>query len=45
MNEHKFVIYQGHRMVEGWPDKIIEAQKLHYYLINGQKIYTYSLWK
>lgn len=37
MNDRKFLIYQGHRMVEGWPDKIIDAQKQPYYLINGEK--------
>jgi hypothetical protein len=33
--EKKFVIYQGVRMVEGWPEKIQEAQKIPTIIING----------
>ncbi len=37
--EKKYVIYQGVRMVEGWPGQIEKAQKKHSYSIAGK---TYS---
>lgn len=37
MNEEKFVIYQGTRMVEGWPERIRKAQKQRTYNIAGKE--------
>jgi len=36
MTEKKFVIYQGVKMIEGWPEKIKEAQGQREYLIGGK---------
>ena len=38
-NEKKFVIYQGARMVEGWPEEIKKAQLKTTHNING-KLYN-----
>ena len=35
--EKRFVIYNGVKMVEGWPEKIQEAQKTSTYVIGGKK--------
>ncbi|HZQ45814.1 MAG TPA: hypothetical protein VFC07_02285 [Verrucomicrobiae bacterium] len=34
--EKSFVIYNGQRMVEGWPEKIQEAQRAPTYIIGGK---------
>lgn len=39
MAEKKFVTYQGVRMIEGWPEKIQEAQNQPIYVI-GNKEFT-----
>ena len=35
--KEKFVMYQGERMIEGWPEKIQEAQEHPSVLIQGKK--------
>jgi hypothetical protein len=35
--EKKSVIYNGVKMVEGWPERIQEAQKVSAYLVGGKK--------
>jgi hypothetical protein len=35
-NSKRFVIYRGTRMIEGWPDKITEAQSITHYDIGGE---------
>jgi hypothetical protein len=37
MTEKKSVIYQGARMVEGWPERIKEAQTQLEYIIDGKE--------
>ena len=37
MDEKKFVTYQGIKMIEGWPERIKQAQKQHSYIISGKK--------
>ena len=37
MDENKFVIFQNHKMIKGWPEKIIEAQKQSAYWIDGER--------
>ena len=37
MTEKKFVIYQGYRMVEGWPERIMEAQTQQAYIIDRKE--------
>jgi hypothetical protein len=32
----RFVIYRGTQMIEGWPDKITEAQNITHYDIGGE---------
>lgn len=32
----RFVIYRGARMIEGWPEKITEAQGITHYEIGGE---------
>jgi hypothetical protein len=34
--EKEYVIYNGRRMVKGWPERIIEAQKVSHYSIDGR---------
>ncbi|MBW3623898.1 MAG: hypothetical protein KY468_10875 [Armatimonadetes bacterium] len=34
----EYVIYNGVRMIKGWPEKIEEAQESPSYLIGGQEI-------
>jgi hypothetical protein len=37
MPEPEFVIYNGERMVAGWPQRIEEAQTIAFVSINGRK--------
>jgi hypothetical protein len=37
MNQKKFVVYQGVRMVDYWPEKIREAQNETTIVINGEE--------
>lgn len=37
MSEEKFVTCQGARMVEGWPERIQEAQAQRTYVIGGKE--------
>jgi hypothetical protein len=38
MEEKRFVIYQGVRMIEGWPEKILSAQHQPTYSIQGKDV-------
>jgi len=35
---NEFVIYNGHRMIKGWPEKIEAAQQQTAYLIEGRPV-------
>jgi hypothetical protein len=35
--EKKFVMYNGVKMIEGWPEKIQEAQTIITYVIKGKR--------
>ena len=37
MTEKKFVEYRGSRMIEGWPERIQQAQQQTTYSIDGQE--------
>ena len=36
--EKKFVIYNGAKMIEGWPEKIEQAQQVTTYAIGGKEL-------
>lgn len=38
MSDPRFVEYRGQRMIEGWPEKIQEAQTITHALINGARL-------
>ena len=37
MTEKKFVVYRGTRMIEGWPERIQEAQKVATVVVDGKE--------
>ena len=34
-SRHRFVVYRGIRMIEGWPERIQAAQRVRQVMING----------
>jgi hypothetical protein len=38
MSQHKKVIYRGVSMIEGWPDKIVEAQSILTCEVRGKQV-------
>ncbi len=36
-DERSFVVHRGVRMVEGWPERIIEAQTQDHYIVDGRR--------